>query len=252
MKERIFFKHTFSTEGELDIAKVNSQYTAVRQTTHLRTQKYETSQLTYNEYPANHVETGLVRSENMEAVYSKATFKFEDHIFALTPESVERFRTLDYILALEEIEELDAYDVATGKCDGMFVIFNFNNFTLTDLSGNYLPVQIAFDYIEGHMDSDHYDLLSVVTELSKREDIEWGGDPYASNIEKWASISKVPHYNRSHANHRCVAFVWSPSTEDYRKIWKWCEDHNRRYPSYYEAIRAMDLLGIERYRVDDE
>lgn len=116
--------------------------------------------------------------------------------------------------------------------------------TIYDAEGKPLPVAVLFNYIDGHMDNAHYDLDKALATLKARDDIRFVAE------DRWRdapdSVQRIPHYNASRGRDYCLAFVWMPSVEDYRRMVAQCEEYESPYPTTmrYRAVFDLDLLGL--------
>lgn len=101
------------------------------------------------------------------------------------------------------------------------VLNQYSNYHLLfDGEGLPLPQRVGFDYLNGWMNNEHYDLKAVVEVLRKRQDVtiypnggerSWGGDD--------SPIGEIPYYNSRDGHTHCLKFDWHPGVEDYRKAW---------------------------------
>jgi hypothetical protein len=91
---------------------------------------------------------------------------------------------------------------------------------LFDGEGLPLPQRVGFNYIDGQMSNEYYDLKAVVEVLQKRDDVtiypnggggSWGDDD--------SPIGEIPYYNNRDGHTHCIRFDWHPSVEDYRAAW---------------------------------
>ena len=82
---------------------------------------------------------------------------------------------------------------------------------LFDQNGLPLPQRVGFNYLDGHMNNECYDLKAVVEVLQKRDDVtiypnggerSWGGDD--------SPIGEIPYYNRHEGHTHCIKFDWHP------------------------------------------
>jgi hypothetical protein len=100
-------------------------------------------------------------------------------------------------------------------------VFNLYHYAhlLFDGEGLPLPRCVGFNYIDGSMNNEYYDLKAVVEVLQKRDDVtlypnggerSWGND---------SPIGEIPYYNNHEGHTHCIKFDWHPSVEDYRAAW---------------------------------
>lgn len=117
---------------------------------------------------------------------------------------------------------------------------------LFDYQERSLPVALRFDYINGHMDNQTYDLEALVAELEKNPQVT-----FESSRQRGAGVGQriepIPHYNQDEGRVAGVAFRWSPTAEQSEMLWKKALSKGGSYPS--TLIRAlaleMDCLGLK-------
>ena len=118
------------------------------------------------------------------------------------------------------------------------VVLEMSGHMLFDVDGAVLPCAVHFDYSDGRMENTQYDLKKALALLQGRADVRFGGDD-------GDKIQRIPHYNASRMRHSFIDFVWTPSVEDYRRMWEKCLSYDR-YPSTntHRAVFDLDLLGL--------
>ncbi len=126
------------------------------------------------------------------------------------------------------------------------IFIDYSLHMIFDVNKKVLPTCIYFDYIQARLNSSNYDLNAVLKVLWDREDVY--------NIDKYMDldIKNIPYYNNDTGNEQFISFRWVASIEDYKKMWDKCLKYKCEYPScrMYEAIAALDLLGIEKYKIE--
>lgn len=114
----------------------------------------------------------------------------------------------DYILNMKDI--LDE-KVEVNKNDVLiksnFYTDNFYEYK----SKNPLPRSIHFDYCNGNLNNEHYDLDEVLKILENRTDVTIDNDKYNSPIQN------IPYYNASDNKNLYISFTWKPTDEDWNK-----------------------------------
>lgn len=125
---------------------------------------------------------------------------------------------------------------------------NYNHTVWNVTKTEQYPQAIHFNYIQALMDDSNYDLKGVMSVLEKRNDIEFVTERYDDKI-----IKDIPYYNQDEDRTQCVEFKWAPSDEDFNSL---CEKmkENGGDSTYerFNAISSLDLLGIEKYRLNQE
>lgn len=106
-----------------------------------------------------------------------------------------------------------------------------------------LPVAIYFDYIMANIRSTRYDLEKITKILNKNP-----------NVRFEICNDLIPYYNNESGLERHSSFWWAPTLKEYRKMWAECLRIGGKYPSTnrFNAIVNLDLLGIEKARLNDK
>lgn len=114
---------------------------------------------------------------------------------------------------------------------------------LFDVEGRPLPVGMHFSYIDGRFDNGTYDLNKALEILRKRDDIRFIAE---DRWQKAGEINRIPGYNAERGRDQCIAFMWMPSVEDYRRMVAKCEEYGHQYPSVmrYQAMFDLDIFGL--------
>lgn len=108
-----------------------------------------------------------------------------------------------------------------------------------DLADRPLPMAIRFDYIDGGITNEDYDLEQVISVLKQNQQVRG-----ASNSA--IAASEIPWYNRESNRSKAVEFVFSPTFEQMQQIWQTAQQLNARYPSteIVSAVKTLDLLKL--------
>jgi hypothetical protein len=114
---------------------------------------------------------------------------------------------------------------------GLYSI-SFSSNSIYDYNKEELPKGIYFDYINGHISNDVFDLEDMLEKLQKRKDIK-----FAKDEDK---ILEIPYYNRERDRNRYLKFIWTPNKEDYDTI------KNLNHHSRYENIIKRILCIAEK------
>lgn len=144
----------------------------------------------------------------------------------------------DFVHFEKYVSETPYDDLINKK--GMFLRIDRRSDMIFDLNDEPFPIAINFNYIDGNIDSNHYNLVLLKSVLLKRNDI-------SITIDN----ELIPYYNNDDGRTRHSGFTWAPSTEDYRAIWKECIVAGKKeYPStyLYQAVFNLDLLGLRAGR----
>lgn len=108
-----------------------------------------------------------------------------------------------------------------------------------DLADRLLPMAIRFDYINGGITNEDYDLDQVVSVLKQNQQVRGLSDDVIET-------SDIPWYNRESHRSKAVEFVFSPTQEQMQQIWQTARQMNARYPStqIVRAVKKLDLLNL--------
>ena len=101
-----------------------------------------------------------------------------------------------------------------------------------------LPKSIYFDYINGWMDNEHYNLHEVLKVLESRDDV-------AIDTVREAKIQYVPYYNQNEDGTRqFISFCWQPKEDDWNKI----VTHIKKYERH--DIILKEIFGFSKIEND--
>ena len=100
------------------------------------------------------------------------------------------------------------YIEANGLNDVELLNISFSDYNIYDISGKKLPKAILFNYSEGFINNEKYNLDKFLNLLKKRNDIIFLKD----------GIIDIPYYNADEKCNKCLEFIWCPSNEDFEKI----------------------------------
>ena len=82
---------------------------------------------------------------------------------------------------------------------------------LFDGEGLPLPQRVGFNYLDGHMNNECYDLKAVVEVLQKRDDVTiYPNGGKRSWRDDDSPIGEIPYYNRHEGHTHCIKFDWHP------------------------------------------
>lgn len=234
-----------------------------RQTTHTRSKDEGTLTMPPERRVPDEVQ-GIIDADNLAKLLAGKSYTTRSDLSLVLPEVREIMRTLGYAWTLsdkvrERFEALTPKGVYDAFADGRataddLVWLKHDSHMLCDRNGQVLPVAILFSYIDGRIDNRTYDLKTAAAHLLTRDDVtlfpvkDWREEPDLDGVAKTVeeAIAPVPHYNRDGGRTHTITFRWSPSVEDYRKMWAECERIGGKYPSTekYRAVFNLDLLGL--------
>lgn len=123
--------------------------------------------------------------------------------------------------------------------DYVILIYDVNSELMFEVgSDKPLPKSIYFDYINGWMDNEHYNLNEVLKVLEARDDV-------VIDTVREAKIQYVPYYNQNEDGTRqFISFCWQPKEEDWNKI----SEHIRKYERY--NIILKEIFGFTKIEND--
>jgi hypothetical protein len=133
----------------------------------------------------------------------------------------------------QEFEKLyikNPYDVIERGEKVVLLFFKFFDHTIRDLNDNLLPVALYFDYIQGHITNNRYNLTTIAEILQARNDIEFVFD----KKQPGKIIRDIPYYNADSECYACIEFIWYPTTKDFNTI---REQLKKRHTERWSIIR---------------
>ncbi len=137
--------------------------------------------------------------------------------------------------------------------------------TLFDANLKILPIAMRIGYIDGRLNSEHYDLVKAVGVLLKRKDVTFlteRGDviskPTPGNV-----IQDIPWYNNDSGKDRSIELLYRPTQEDMERIYEHSMKGRERrkevcplglpYLTFKEKlVMELDLLGLAECRKHGE
>lgn len=108
---------------------------------------------------------------------------------------------------------------------------------LKKLDGTYYPKRISFDYINGSIDNENYDLEKLLDFLKTKDNIQL----------KFNTILNIPYYNCEEGRNQFIAFDYIPTDKEYNELKK-CSD------SWIMRKNILNNLGINQFKkeVDED
>ncbi len=249
---------TYVENGTIEIEPINDDYSAVRVTAGTKVSDHsyysddESKGLSQRKAPKEIEESGIMTVAQVNKLKRGGSIDFKNFV-ALTDEQLEVFRTHFYMDAWEKVgkKTADVFDAATSGV-GTLVELVHDCHMLRNIDGDVLPVAIHFDYIQSNLSNNRYYMRKTLDHLAARDDILWLD---GRGREGEPEILDIPHYNRDRDRDRYLEFMWTPTVEDYRRMWDQCTEyhmaskwpHSAASTYKYEAIRELDILGIEQF-----
>lgn len=141
--------------------------------------------------------------------------------------------------------------VAAGMTSANIVFFSSYDHAIVDLRGRPVPAAMRFDYMNGDITNELYDLDALAEVLSDNPEIEilGGGSGRMNRL-----VTSIPYYNASEDRDEQVQFIWRPTEES----WSALLDafgfdpseprHLRLKPEM--LVRDVDFFGLARFRRD--
>lgn len=174
-------------------------------------------------------------------------------IYAVKPSFLDAAR--DYGFGDEIYDEAFRYDdpltaLSSGE-EVVFVEVHSAAHQLFDMDGLPFPVGLIFNYIDGGMSEDRYDLVKASEILMKRKDVlllPGGGESRSSGPQDdpRSYVGAIPYYNTAAGRRSCLQFHWRASVEDYRRVWALALE-DRSHPGKGDLMKAcfdLDIFGL--------
>lgn len=196
----------------------------------------------------SYINQGITQKSVIDEVTSTKVIKHEHNLFMFPKSFAEEINKKTFPDWEQEFEKLyinKPYDAIEQGNDVVLLTFKSNDHTIRDLDDNLMPVAMFFDYIQGHITNDRYDLNEVYKILQDRNDIEFILD----KKKKEGVIKDIPYYNADLERFACIEFIWHPTTEDFNTI---REQLKKRHTDRWNIIREniFKFPKKERNNVD--
>lgn len=212
-----------------------------------------------NVWPAHLVDHGFVDADNLELLLSHHPFQkrplaviSEEEKAALVQEG---YYGVDFVHAAGERVALDW--LAKGDALLCVVRIDAEQCQVYDLADQPLAQAVSMDYIESRISEKSHDLAQMAAHLLARNDVrvchkdhEWMTET-ATSVEE--AIAPIEVDDREFWGNQSVQFVWTPSEEDYRKVWfakpeqpEW----SFRASELPRRLMDLDLLGLDQFKVN--
>jgi hypothetical protein len=145
-----------------------------------------------------------------------------------------------------------AFDLlVSGKATPEQVVrFDSDGHMLFDRNGQVLPTAVHFEYIMGRTTDGCYDLPALVKHLEKDTRVRPVSKKAPGQKTK-LRIEKVPYYNEDEGCRQFVPFIFSPTADDMKAMWKTMQKLNKEHPSTteHQAVFELDLLGLRKAKI---
>lgn len=171
-------------------------------------------------------------------------------ILLVKQDFIKSLRDIGYVKTMEKFE--DVLDETRKNLMSCFddveyqLVHNYHRGNMIfDMDDNPVPIAITFDYINGNITNEDYDLSKVLYTLAKNDQVKC--------IDGDLKITTIPYYNSTDTRYETIEFVFMPTKEQMRLIWKTVKQLNPKYPSsnLREAIKRLDLLDIKKHLKED-
>jgi hypothetical protein len=132
------------------------------------------------------------------------------------------------------VSETPYTDLTTSTSDMALVLVEHSSHMFFDAELQPLPVAQRVSYLGWNFDNHAYDLDKAFPILAERPDV------------KDLSRDRIPSYNCDEERTETLNFWWTPSVEDYRRVWAECLNTTERHPSvrWAEAAFTVDVFGL--------
>ena len=189
--------------------------------------------------PSTNGTTGIISNKALNSFVNGGVLKIDHNMHLLSQHSLDIFNKTFFMDAWEQWKKR-----GESEDDNILVRFDTNSHMLFDTNDDPIPLAMHFDYIDAQMSNGKYDLEAVLEHLLKNDRITFTDEP---------KVLDVPYYNNESGCRKFLDFMWSPTQEDYIKLWEWCKEKGGKYPSTsrHYAVRMLDLLDIEQFRKPD-
>jgi hypothetical protein len=131
------------------------------------------------------------------------------------------------------------------------IFFAVHDYSLVDVRGRPVPRALKFDYMEGGLANDRFDLEKVAEVLAENPEVEIVTDRRGGN----SAISEIPYYNAHDGRDQQIQLVWRPSDESWDSMLGMLgfdpkqPEHLRIKPE--TVISDVDFFGIQQFRVQE-
>lgn len=211
-------------------------------------------------WPAHQMDHGFVDSENLQKLLSHQSF--QKLPLVVISEKEKTALAQDGYYGVDFVSEADSRValewLSSGGSAVCVVRIDSEQSQVFDSENQPLAQAVSMDYIESRISDKSHDLARLATHLLARNDVrvchkdpEWMTET-ATSVEE--AIAPIEADDRAYWGNRSVQFVWTPSEEDYRKVW-FAEpeqpDWSFRASELPRRLMSLDLLGLDQFKVTD-
>jgi hypothetical protein len=118
------------------------------------------------------------------------------------------------------------------------------------ITGKILPKAIFFNYINGNIDNEYYDLKKLLNHLKTFDNIKFYNNTYNKELEK-QEIIDIPYYNAENGKDKYINFIIDP-TKNWNDVEKYYEQYWNDVEKYYEQYWNDVEKYYEQYWNDVE
>lgn len=212
-------------------------------------------------WPVHQVAHGFVDAENLERLLSHLPFQklplaviSEDEKAALAQEG---YCGVEFVNEAADRVALEWF--SRGMAPALVVRIDSEQYQVYDLADQPLAQAIPMDYIDSFISEKSHDLAQVAAHLLARDDVrvfhkdhEWM-DKTATSVEDAIFTIEPGAHGEEYWGKQSVQFVWTPSEEDYRKVW-FAEPEQPgwsfRASELPRRLMGLDLLGLDQFKVN--
>ena len=247
---KIEFEATVQVKKSLEYRPINSTYAVFSYTV----DRWVTDTTGYEKTDddctmcTSHV--GIATNKEIDNFSSGQSNSITDNfdLLLVTNDFIESIRNAGYVETMMKFESVlddtrkNLMDLG-GKPEYQLVRNYHGGHMIFDMEDIPLPIAIKFDYINGNITNEDYNSQEVLYTLAKNEQV------VSMNVLDVAlTISPIPYYNADEKRNAAVEFIFRPTKNQMRDIWKIAVQINPNYPStaLHEAVKRLDLLNIKQ------
>lgn len=207
---------------------------------------------TFKELNTTNKSIGIATNEEIEAFSHGLNNQITDNydMILVKQDFIQSLRDVGYVKTMTKFEDvLDETRKNLMSCfddiEYQLVHNSHQRNMVFDINDNPFPIAITFDYINGNITNEDYDLSKVLHTLVKNDQVK--------GVDERLKITNIPYYNSSDTRYDSIEFVFMPTEEQMRLIWKTSKQMNPKYPSsnLRGAILRLDLLDINKHMKKD-
>lgn len=249
---KIQFDATVHVKKSLEYHPISSKYAAFKYTIAYDIVDNNGYESTFNELNYTKESTGITSNKEIEefsrGLCNQITDNFD--ILLVKQDFIKSLRNIGYIKTMQKFEDvLDETRKNLMTCFDDIEYQQVHNYhrgyMIFDMNDDPIPIAITFDYINGNITNEDYKLFNVLCALVKNDQVK--------AVDGNLKIATIPYYNSTDTRYEAIEFVFMPTKEQMRLIWKTANQLNPKYPSsnLREAVKHLDLLDINKHRKND-